>query len=681
MPHSPRLSQKRKRLFQSTSLLGFLLFVSSVSGQTASEKIDCPRLQRSIGQRVLLVTMLPEERAVVEAACKEHNVGLDVVRTFDAQRDDYRRYFLIISGSHMMVYWRDPPLSEPPAFQHLEKFIRDGGHLMVFGVFNGSHMEHMRQFGVKTSYFHADKYEAVEPVADVVFAGSESLIPPGNYLGHSGSFEVSSPHVLILRRGEGYHAGHPSLATIPWHNGRVTFTTAEPRHGKQTGYWLLQVLVNWAARGAPVTAEDAESGKPIVIPIADIPSRSRLPIPDESARKAAEALISQVFGSDQPANPMTDSARELAQRYRDTAETETDSAARYLLLLRAARQSAADGDAARTVETLRKFRTDFGEPDHDSAVTIFRRLQKSMRPSFSATQALVGESIELSLRDCDRRKFDTAIELINVARELAEATRSRRLIADVDEERAYIESVRQEWSRLAPFLPQLEKDPADPVARTELGLFLCCLLGRWSDGLTVLAECQDPKLQNAASRELDLGKTDLATDMTAVGDLWSQIAKDDERRAVALNRRAAYWYSRSAAKSQGLEQAAIRKKLDDISSPRHTLRIKAPQFSGTARLRLSSRELKFEPEGEAAVPASIQLNDVTWKPQEIPILPNCGVTRVTARNLFLFTATIQPITGRGTAAITGVSADEVVIELKSSDATSTPTEFILRFGE
>ncbi len=678
---SPTYSEELLRLSRGITLLVFLAFGSPALGQSAAVAADCPLLQRAIAQRVLLISTVPQEFTVIEAACKEHHTGLDTVASFDSQRDDYRRYFLIVAGSNAMDYWGNPAQKAPAAFQRLEQFVRHGGHLMVFNTFNGRHMDHLARFGIKTHFYHTAKYEPVKGVADVVFAGSESLVPSGDYLAQSGNFTVSTPHVVILRRGEGSDAGAPALVTLPFGHGRVTYSSVEPMYGDPPGYWLMQVLVNWAARGAPITAADAEPTKSVVVPLADEPIHQRRPIPDEAARKVAEALIGKVFGADPPDDPLSKESRDLAQRYWDTAATEEVSAVRYLLLLRAAERFAAAGDVARSVGVLRDFRKDYGDPGHDSAVTVFRSLQKSMRPSTFTTQALLGESLELAIRDCHRREFDAAGELIGLARELAEATRSRRLIADVEEESTYIESVRQEWSRLAPFLPQLEKDPADPVARAELGLFLCCILGRWSDGLSVLAECQDPKLQNAASRELELAAIGSETDIATLGDLWSQIAAADERHAAALNRRAAYWYSRAAAKAQGLEQASIRKKLDDLSSPRHTLRIKAPQFSGTARLHLSTRELKFEPVGEAAVPMSIQLNDVTWKPQEIPILPNCGVTRVTPRSIFLFTATTQPITGRGTATITGVSADEIVIELKSPKSTSTPTEFILRFGE
>jgi hypothetical protein len=199
--------------------------------------------------RVLLVMSYKEEAAAAQQACQLYGLPCDTTPSFDRNRADYSAYHTIFCGSNDMNYWgKEAASKEAAAFSHVERFVNEGGHLIVSGTFNGENMQHLERFGIYTGFVHTSTFERTGPASDLLFAGAEALVPASGRMTSAGHFECTRQHVVLLKRGPGSKAGGPALITRQHESGRVTFHQCEPHW--RGDMWLIPVLLNWVARGS-----------------------------------------------------------------------------------------------------------------------------------------------------------------------------------------------------------------------------------------------------------------------------------------------------------------------------------------------------------------------------------------------------------------------------------------------
>ena len=200
--------------------------------------------------RVLLVMQYEEELTTARQACERWKLTADYGQHFELGRRDYSQYATLVCGSNNMDDWSTPEGKRPQAFDAVERFVNEGGHLVVFGSFNGRNCEHLQRFGIQTGFQHATTFAAAGPATETFFAGVQDLVPASGQLRSAGSFTCSRPHEVLLRIGPGRREGEAALITIPHGAGRVTFTGCEPNW--KNDLWLITVMLHWISRGSPV---------------------------------------------------------------------------------------------------------------------------------------------------------------------------------------------------------------------------------------------------------------------------------------------------------------------------------------------------------------------------------------------------------------------------------------------
>jgi len=233
--------------------------------QRLKEFGDLTELRQSIiqerrpdGKKILFVGFFKSERTAAERGCQRSFMEADFVKSCDKDRSDYGDYHTIMFGTNGMDYFGRRANKEPEAFQHYEAFVRSGGHLVVFGTYNGRNWEHLRRFGIRTGFNHNGSFARTE-ASDLFFQGVEDLVPDDNKMRSAGHFNVSEPHTMLLARGSGSLGGKPAMTTMAVDQGRLTATMCEPNWMGDT--WLIQVVVHWVSRGSPTpeTADPAAS--------------------------------------------------------------------------------------------------------------------------------------------------------------------------------------------------------------------------------------------------------------------------------------------------------------------------------------------------------------------------------------------------------------------------------------
>jgi hypothetical protein len=108
----------------------------------------------------------------------------------------------------------------------------------------------------------------------------------------------------------------------------------------------------------------------------------------------------------------------------------------------------------------------------------------------------------------------------------------------------------------------LAKNPDDPAANLEYGLFLCLVRSQWDKGLPHLARGTEGPFRTAATREL--GAPEAAADQASLGDFWWDLAeKETGANKAPARSRAIYWYDRAIAGLDGLARVRTERRLTE----------------------------------------------------------------------------------------------------------------------
>ncbi|HEX5103825.1 MAG TPA: hypothetical protein VFV87_08450, partial [Pirellulaceae bacterium] len=204
------------------------------------------------GKGVLLVLHIGEEQGRVPAMCQKANLPIEVASNFDLNRTDYAKFHTLLAGSNAMDYFGQDHTRQPEAFGHIERFVAEGGHLVLFGVFDGRNCENLARFGVYTEARHAETFQSVGRATELLLQDVEPLVPKDGRMKSCGAIQCAVPHEVLLRIGLGRREGETAMISLPYKAGRVTFTECEPHAAGD--WWLMEAVIGWIARGAPLPA-------------------------------------------------------------------------------------------------------------------------------------------------------------------------------------------------------------------------------------------------------------------------------------------------------------------------------------------------------------------------------------------------------------------------------------------
>jgi hypothetical protein len=209
-----------------------------------------------------MLSTFDSELSTFQSALKRLGLEGDVRKSFDKQRDYFADYHTIFTGSNWFDFYNEPEHKDPASFRNVEQFIERGGHLVVFGNWNGRNMQNLVQYGIKTGTQHSTSFEPVPGVSELFFAGSEEFVPANGKMTSAGNLTCNAPHVVLLKRGQGRGAGEPAVLTLEHKAGRLTVTLCEPHW--RNDYWLIHVMAGWVARGCPTSATSEDASGPSV---------------------------------------------------------------------------------------------------------------------------------------------------------------------------------------------------------------------------------------------------------------------------------------------------------------------------------------------------------------------------------------------------------------------------------
>ena len=570
-------------------------------------------------------------------------------------------------------------MGEPAAFDHIERFVAKGGHLVLFGTFNGRNCEHLNRFGIKTGFVHAWEFRTVPGRADVLFKGSETVVPTSGKLQSNGHFSIEVPHVSLLERGPAKQTVPflgSALATLAYKKGRVTFTQAEPG-AHEDDLWLVTAVMTWAARGAPTSIEQLD--QQVVLDEQALANRRRrkvLAVPSDAEQRAAEQTIHEALRDEFSTATKSDRKPALAGKLIQMAQTESNPATVFVCFRLASDLYAESGNPAKAFTTIDQLGERFQIDIADMQLEAVRVASKTMRDPISAGE-LAKACLDLADDLAAVGRYDVATTVANLSKTAAQTAKHRHYQSLIVPLTRRLGVIQKESDRLKAFRQALATDSTNAEANMEIGKFQCLTLRNWEVGLPQLAQGSDPVLRSLA--EAEQKGTDDPNAQVALGDFWvAQSSKLTPATRPAAQSRARFWYSRAVSKMSGLEKTSWKRRSRRFPRPSLSfglhLMLKGDPNCDLTKDRMSWKQLA------STAPKTMQINTQFWPVATQSELKNYGSTRYFLEDVDLETAVLTKLRGRSTIELKSSSSSELLIELNDAPDGGADCEFLLKFG-
>lgn len=427
------LSQYRhlKRLSQTLFVIA-ALFWNPVSGQIglngtarmleaadpASRPLALP-LVAANGKPKLLAICQENEARFVRSTCQQLRIPLDVVEDFGDAPADFKNYHALLIGSNRMDYFDSPERKNPAVFDPVVDFVSGGGHLIVFGTYHGRNMEHLQRFGIRAEGGGDNTFARLPLTTEVLFAGSESILPKDDRTTFMGKFQIDRPHVVMLGRPRGVEG----ISTLALGEGRVTIMMVEPY--AKNDYWLITAILRWHLRGAPTRALDSGLFG-IASPLVN--NSKTAVLTDKELAEQGELIRSHYdaeFRQLKVWNPTI--AKELS---RELLHQPTAGVNRYAALVESRELAVRAGDAATIINTVEASAQDY---EIDPLAVLLDSLNRSAPACKSNSECwTLAEVSTMGAYEAEAAgKLDLAEKFLDLARKNAKRARANDLVKQI----------------------------------------------------------------------------------------------------------------------------------------------------------------------------------------------------------------------------------------------------------
>jgi hypothetical protein len=296
------------------------------------------------------------------------------------------------------------------------------------------------------------------------------------------------------------------------------------------------------------------------------PQEKRLPVPEAAQIKEAEKTVKDLFKTEYAKKTAGDRSA-LAKLLLQAATSQSNPAERWVCLAQAQELAtqAIDWDVA--YEAVHQTTLAF---DVDGPALKLAFLAQAAKAARTPEEAVKAAERYLRLADDYLRQdtLDGAEKAVAGAQPLAKKSANAPLAAQVTTKAKEIADIKSGLEKSRKAREALAKNPDDPAANLEYGLFLCLVRGQWDKGLPHLARGTEGAHRTAATR--DLGAPEAAAEQAGVGDLWWDLAeKETPANKPALRTRAMHWYDRALPGLDGLAKVRAEKRLTEAEVALH----------------------------------------------------------------------------------------------------------------
>ncbi|OWK44446.1 hypothetical protein [Fimbriiglobus ruber] len=287
----------------------------------------------------------------------------------------------------------------------------------------------------------------------------------------------------------------------------------------------------------------------------------RLPVPTDPVVAEAEKVVRNVFKADfakKKAADQVDLAKKLL-KFGD--ETNDDPAAKFVLYREARNLAARGGDVPLTMTAADATTKAFDVNPVENKLAALEALGTARTsPARTLAEAALAAADEAVRADA----YPAADRMLKVAAGAASRATGSNLAGVVAARVKDVAAIGKVAEAAAADRAALKANPNDSAAAGRLGKFLCLLKGDWDAGLPLLANSDDAKLKEAATR--DLASPDASTSRAEVANRWWDIGETfDGAERLELRLRACYWYKQCGSELTGLDIVRAEKRQKEMA--------------------------------------------------------------------------------------------------------------------
>ena len=272
-------------------------------------------------------------------------------------------------------------------------------------------------------------------------------------------------------------------------------------------------------------------------------------------------LVKDVY-ADEGANAKTTAAiRALAKKLLKNAEESTkDAAARYVLLKMARDVAAQAPDGELTFQAIDAMAESFQVDALKMKATALGKFGPMARSvdQHKALSELAGPLADEAMRKDD---FVLAEQLAKLGLAEARKARDREVVGQAQQRVHQVQRSAEVFESVGAALAVLEKSPADPDANLTVGKYFSFVKRNWEKGLPMLAQGSDPTLKALGVKESQPPAA--AEKQAGLADQWWAVAESEQAgpNSKAMQARAGYWYTQALPGLSGLAKVKAEKRL------------------------------------------------------------------------------------------------------------------------
>ncbi|HVW37239.1 MAG TPA: hypothetical protein VHB99_08030, partial [Pirellulales bacterium] len=224
----------------------------------------------------------------------------------------------------------------------------------------------------------------------------------------------------------------------------------------------------------------------------------KAPVPDRQELAKAERQVRELF--DVALTNASDPGQKLllADKFMDKADESADATADRYVLLKMARDLAAESGGAKVAARAANEMANWFQVDPlELRLEAFAKAGKTASTAqqkqelFDAALSLIDDFIAAN-------EFDKASKSAGIAQAAARTLKNPQLTKDVAEKKREAERIAKEFLKIRDDLARLDADESDPAANLAVGKFYCLTKGDWQRGLELLARGDDPAYKSLA---------------------------------------------------------------------------------------------------------------------------------------------------------------------------------------
>lgn len=289
-------------------------------------------------------------------------------------------------------------------------------------------------------------------------------------------------------------------------------------------------------------------------------SQDKLPVPEDAVQKQAASLISNLFKNDFDAAKTAEKRSQLAKKMLQVGMDSKDDATGRYVLLRNARDVAADvGNIETAMAAIEQLGIHYDVDVLEMNAEVLAKVVKALRTPKDHQE--LSPRLQEAISDAvSQDRFDVAKSINAVALDSARQARSVDLVKQVVATGKDIEELEVKFQEVQSAMTTLKTSPTDPEANLLVGQYQCFVKRDWENGLLMLALGSDTKLKKLATAELNEER-----DALLLGNAWWEYSEEAKGKAkAAAQSRAAGWY-KQVTPLEGLTKKLVESRLAEVS--------------------------------------------------------------------------------------------------------------------